>query len=610
MNRRITWAVALLMLGLPAAAPAGDLPESFTLGRYVPDSCAIYIHGVQNPKRSLIDEQWARVFAALKKCGALDEVRAVVAEHLDADDRIEFEAHWAKAIELGSAVSWGDLVEREFVWAVRVSPLPSYLVLCRGKPGSGPANLTALTRLLEYLASLDEDLYLSKGCCSGGEFWSLTFPRVPISLELFGRGDVVGMSTSSLLAGEVASLLAGQKRSGAIVDSPRFRKGLASLPNPEDQLVFVDWRAVLNGVRSILQHARAGTAENKKTGEALIIVDRLVSRLDILDYTLTVQRTEGWHQHWQMVTTLQPEAKDKRLARIKTGRPPLHNPLAVVPAEATSCSASCGIDVKELYALFMDILVHDLPNSGWVLDRWLAVQEELGLDVQEDVLSWISGEVICFSMPRKVVTNIFHPVDGVMLLGISDAELADRKITAALEWLRGAILTHLHQPLVILPVPGIRAKGFRSVSVPILAMFPRPIVGVHGDWLVVGTSAEAINKYLDTAAGKAPSVTETKRFRAEGIQPSGPVHAITFSDERSSGKAAAGGFAVAGALMRTMPKEPEMIPVMAMFRVLARLQPVFEEINFMSSRASATTFDGSSWTTKGVLTCRPPPDHH
>jgi hypothetical protein len=214
--------------------------------------------------------------------------------------------------------------------------------------------------------------------------------------------------------------------------------------------------------------------------------------------------------------------------------------------------------------------------------------------------------MIVFSMPREIVANPFHQTDSVLLLGVSDTELAREKVQAGLEAFKGVMQEHLHQAVLIQPVPTVKAEGFNSVWVPIFAMFPRPVIGVHDKWLVCASSDEAVNKYIATAAGKAPCITTTARFKAEGIRPSGPVHSVSFTDERYTAKAMAEGFTIAGTFMHAMPRQKEMLPMMAMFRVLAKLQPVFEEIDFLSSSATATTFDGKCWMTEGVLTCRQP----
>ena len=51
---------------LPSLAFAGQLPDRFTLGNYIPGDFWMYTHVVDNPERAWLDKEWEDVFAALK----------------------------------------------------------------------------------------------------------------------------------------------------------------------------------------------------------------------------------------------------------------------------------------------------------------------------------------------------------------------------------------------------------------------------------------------------------------------------------------------------------------------------------------------------------------
>lgn len=606
MTRRFVLGLVLVVVGPLAAAWAGPLPENFTLAQYVPDSCAIYVHQVHNPKRADIDEYWGRVHAVLRQVGLEDEVRYLVAESLEGADRQTFERLWTPGVELAKAVSWSDLTAQETVVAVQVAPLPSVVVLCHGKAGTGRANLAALAALLEHIASSDAGLTVSKGSYGGTTTSSLAFPHAPISLELFGQGDVIGMSTSSLLAGEVASLMAGAPTAvKPITEAPRFRQGIAPLPAPADAVFFVDWRSLLDGLKRLIGTAGGQADDLPKRVEVFAVLAGLLDRLDVLDYTVGVQWTEGPRESFSSITTLQPEAKDKLLAKVKAFRSPLQDPLSMVPVEAGGFHASAGLDFAALYSFIVHLIGEDLPDGQVALVQWMALQDKIGFDLEQDLLSWISGEYVTISMPATVPTP-FWTSDLVIMLRVSDAELAARKLDAGIGRLQAFFRDRLGQSLMVAPAAGVRAKGFQGVSTPLFAMLPCLTIGLHDNWLIVGTSETAINLCLATAAGEHPSVVQSARFQAEGVLPTGPVQSVSFADLTGRGPGVAQALLSAGMFAGMMPDNPETRPLKGMIRVLTRLQPVFNQIDFLSSSATVTTFDGLAWRTDGVVTYRVP----
>jgi hypothetical protein len=145
-------------------------------------------------------------------------------------------------------------------------------------------------------------------------------------------------------------------------------------------------------------------------------------------------------------------------------------------------------------------------------------------------------------------------------------------------------------------------------------MFARPVVGVYGDWLTVGSSASAVNKCLDVASGKAPSVRENKRFREEGLVPTGPVAGASFQDTSNFGRELAGAIGmiglVGGIATAAIPEEPETRQVKQIIQsgltIVMKLGPILQKIDFYSSESSMTTYDpgatGLTVRTESVVT--------
>ncbi len=69
MRQRKRWVGGLTLLWCPAAVFGGQLPDSFTLGRYIPADAWFFVHEVHNPERDFIYKHWMRVLDALGRSG-------------------------------------------------------------------------------------------------------------------------------------------------------------------------------------------------------------------------------------------------------------------------------------------------------------------------------------------------------------------------------------------------------------------------------------------------------------------------------------------------------------------------------------------------------------
>jgi hypothetical protein len=170
------------------------------------------------------------------------------------------------------------------------------------------------------------------------------------------------------------------------------------------------------------------------------------------------------------------------------------------------------------------------------------------------------------------------------------------------------------QTLLITPAAIPDTEGFRQVTHPAVAMMIRPVIGVKGEWLILGSSAEAVGQCLAVAAGKAPSVLENERFKAEGLIPKGPVAAASFADTSKFGQElgqALGMVGMFGGMATAGMNDPDDAQVKQVFQramsVVMKLAPALQKLDFYSSEASTCTFDGASvLRTEKVVTYRPP----
>ncbi|MFH0982693.1 MAG: hypothetical protein V2A79_14305 [Planctomycetota bacterium] len=611
-NYHSRWIVVAVLAFGSARAAAGPAAQPFTLGKYVPQDCWMFVHGVHDPAREFIDAHWARVFTEVKKSGIDAELKKLIVGSLEDVERAQFEQAWDKAMQLVQGVRWGDLVAKETAFAERLGSItPDLIVLCRSSENSVAGNVQGLKAIMEALASMGEGVAVTESSVHGLGVWTLKAEGVPMSLHVFNKGDIVGIVVGPKALEDVTALMAGEKGVTALVDTPRFKQAAAELPPPQNVVTFFDLQLLIRNLNQMFTTIfEQEAAENKSHEEHAQRVRRVLLKVldhfDFFDYGMAVGRTEGLRETTVSTMRLRPEAMDKPLCRIFTVQKPFEKFDRYVPKEATGFSVSSFADLRGIYNLILDFLRTEIPETEVKLAQWAEFQKEVGFDLEADLFSWWGGELVSVSLP-PAVKGPFASGDFVIFIRVKDAKLAAAKVSAGLDRLAGFLREH-EQTLMLADVSDVRAEGFRSVTHPLLAMQGvKFIVGVTDDHLVIGNSAAAINACLATAAGQAPSILESERFRKEGLVPKGPVCSASFSDLSNFGQELGSVFFMMGLVGTMIPEEPETRPIKAMIGILGRLSPAIAQIDFYSSKASMCTFDGRRWTTQDVMNYKPAP---
>ena len=161
----------------------------------------------------------------------------------------------------------------------------------------------------------------------------------------------------------------------------------------------------------------------------------------------------------------------------------------------------------------------------------------------------------------------------------------------------------------IVPAEIEGAEGFKTIVHPMLAMLPigKPTIGVKDGWLFLGSSPEMILKTTEVAAGKLENFSKNERFLKEGILPKGSVTSLSFTDLTKLGEELGSVLQmvpIIGMMAPDLMKDPKMQSVLSMVGKAGR---VVRKLDFFQSSASRTTFDGTAFVTKSIVTYREPP---
>ena len=620
--------------GVAGPARADGLPEQFTLGKYVPADAWMYIHSVHNPERAWIDAEWDKVWTALCASGIDKDIAKLVEPLLSETQRKDIEQAIEKTTMLAKGVRWSELVQKEFVFAERLATAGTelrgmnfdYIVLTRGPRDSVETNATGLLAILQEVVKLDSSLGVVEAKRGDVMTWSLTVKASkeetakpqPI-LTLLRFEDIVGLVVSpptgptpaTNALDEVVAFMNKESKKTPMTGAARFKEAIAQVKPPSDELLYFDFQGFVGSMDRLFAAVAKEEKGEETERQAMRAVSKLIELGNVVDYSIMSVRTKGRQEHYDEAVRFQAGKEKSPIAQMVLQRKSFDRFDQFIPEDAKGFDLSGSVDLEKLYQIAMEFVEQNLPDGKGLIEKWKVLLAGVDFDPERDIFSWWSGEMISMELPAAVVTPMGN-TDNVLMIRVKDSEIAAKKVNGAIDFV-SALMQGQGQALSISPAD-VQGQPFRQISHPMMAMFLRPVVGVKGDWLIVATSTGAVNKCLDVASGKTASVSKNERFVREGLVPKGAVHAASFRDTSQFGNELGGAAAMAGMFggMATagMGKEVSAevkTAIQSGLGIVMKLGPILQKIDFYSSEASVTTFDGErTLRTESVTTYKQP----
>lgn len=373
-----------------------------------------------------------------------------------------------------------------------------------------------------------------------------------------------------------------------------------------------DWEGLRSHLRyeAIVTKAKnqvAKLAARKKSEETALVrqlFDRVTNAMGVLDYSATVETTDGYAAWAESIAALVPDAKSRPIYSVIGKRRQLTDFDKYLPRQTASFSASCGFDLGELYKFIEDTFRAVGPKGEALLTKWGEIQEQFGVDIQKDVVDWIDGDYISVTLAQGG--------GSVWLIGVANEQIAREKIGAAIDFLSTRLpqVAAENPALAGLVMLGVRSsplehdglEGFKNIHI---GMSPTPAVwGVADEYLILGSSADAVALCLATAKGDHPNIRNNARAMSEAIVPTGSFASVSLTDKHGLGEELAtglGGGSMVLSLAASMVPEPKIQPMLGKIAgILGKLVPVARKIDFYKSAATLTTFDGQVWHSRAV----------
>jgi hypothetical protein len=329
--------------------------------------------------------------------------------------------------------------------------------------------------------------------------------KIGLTVSLFRHGDTVGLLTGRKTLEDVVGMLAGKGQGKPIISAPRFQEALTLVETPADSIGYFDWKMFGGSIRAMFgniekkacQPTTPGAAPDAEKAKGMQVVMKVLDRFDVFDYSVSSVATRSTREmRWDAVR-LQSGKEDTPLAKAILNRKPFEKFDQFIPAEATGFSLTGLVDLEMLYDMVLDFIAKEVPEGAGAVTSWNGILAKAGFDPKADLFPWWSGEMASIKMPPAVVTPMGGD-DGVFMVRVKNAELARTKLNTSLDTLKTRMQGE-GQMLIIAPAK-VDAEGFREIMHPSLAMFIKPVVGVHGDWMMIGSSSAALQKCLDVSA--------------------------------------------------------------------------------------------------------------
>lgn len=605
-------AVLLVCATLSVSVRAGV--DDFTLTKAIPADAIVAVHTRKHAGGDFVRKQYERVWKAAAAQGFDRDLKRIIRDGIkeEGGDLVQFDTEWDKFAELWNQLDVSAMCGSESAFAMAMSnKLPEFIMLSKLEGAALDKNYPVLSNMFKALANVSASEFQATEDADG----DLKLTRLSAGNSPVPFSFVVGRTKDLLIFGmgggwvEQCIAMARGETGPSLASTPRFQAAFKRLTPGKDQIAFVDVGRLVDSVRGLLDmipdelEAASSQPSEPSPMQVKAVMKKLIDGVDLWDYVASTETTEGMKTSGESLVVLRDNASTRMLYPVWYGNDPIKNPFKYVPIEAGDVMASSGVDLLKFYQTAIKFIQENLPESEAMLAEWNATQEEMQINVEKDLLSWISGGMTSFSIPGATP---YTPAESMFMLAVRDEAKAKSMLDKLFETV-GPMAEQQQAQITDLTSEGL--PGFRSVSHPIVMMIMKePTIGVRDGYLMLGASPKVIQKALDTAAGKNADFSKNERYKKEGISVTGNnVVAFSFADQTQMAEQMSQAFKMAPFIASMMGGGKQPPQVKAMLSILNKVGNVVEKLDFFLSESSVSTFDGKVEITKTVTNYREPP---
>ncbi|MCB2156149.1 hypothetical protein KQI84_14830 [bacterium] len=609
---KFTHLLLLMAVLLPAWAIGGAPKNELT--NSIPESVFFMVYAEDTDQADFVKDYWGNVWTDVQNAGVLQDLFSLLMGSVeDPEQRAMAQQKIDEAIDTVTAVDWESLVGGRMIYTMRymegksinvngenvnVGP-PEEVWLFDSDPAKVDSNYKAMRGILEYIDSMSgENMVLEDETVGKAQY---TFADVQVdgtSIIKFGvgrHGNVLAFSLHETLLKEIFENMDKGGAEESLIASERYQSAFKDLPKQGIKYVYFDMDRMADALEGAIVPAlemakeQAGENDSQELMTVTTIMELTFREMRSLDRTAEVVHIDGYKVIGESYAYLGDDAKDTLVYKMLGTVDPVPNWSEYIPVEATSFSVSAGCDLNALYTGVREIVAEEIPNGEQGLAQFDQQLTQVGFSIEDDLLSWITTDSVSFSIPGMATG------DGATIIRVKNADKAREMIEKAVTMLDQLAAQQTGQNLMRMPATQL-GEEFELVTHPVVAAFIRPVIGVKGDRLFIGSSERAIALSLKTAAGEHDSVLKNERFQKQGVHPKGEVTKMTFKDLSGLGQELGqmfGMMGMAGAFIGAQPDAPKELT--KVFSILQRLAPVAQRVDFLETSSSATVLNADGW---------------
>lgn len=599
MSSKLVSLVGFVILSLASFPARGAETAAATdLRRAVPPSVHMAVYAKHNSERDYQREYLQEAWETAQDEQLGERILKIIASRMPEEKKEDARARWAEIREALEPISGKALANaEEFVFAQQmVGPFNQQLVALTLSDEDAADCERGMIEVFELAAKWSDGKATVETAetadVGDATVTTLRLPKEsPFQPGVARVGDVILFGTGNeLLHASVEQLQSDSARSK--FDDPRFQEAMEHLPNAEDVVTFFDGRQLWENMEGIGDFIREKAPDNEKAQRVATLMDRVVKEVAILDYEVTVEYTEDGQNRSVALGKLAEGFEDKLLGKAVAQGEPFDDWQSWIPADATAYSLSTGANLHVLYEGIMEIVREDFPESHEGLDKFAEMQEEIGVDIDRDLLQSFSGEHVSLRMPVETADGKTTQ-QGVTASKCSNPDRILELLGRAVERLSELPALEAQQ-LELVDVEGmdgfqeIRAQFFQTVGV-------RPVIGFDDGWLVASSHVEAAKKFAAVRAGDEQSLADSDNLEAFDVETDGEVYAASYCDVGAGVRQAADAIDKAGMMlpmfvgMAAAKADPEdMKPVQEAIALLPSVAKVVRKFDYFEDRLSIT----------------------
>jgi hypothetical protein len=560
--------------------------ESPSFATIVPSNVHFFADWKATPEREKLLQPCFRAVKDLVDSGIGRDIFDLATMELPPDKREEALAIAHRVIELVRTPRWGQLLKKEVSLSFKMTlPMPEYMVLFRVSGDSAGERRAEFRKLFSGFAEFAHGrLAVNDSSRLGAEMTKLDVVGTPIGVTVATKGDVLAIATSDSFLDGVLGLMDSPDAAGSIAKDPRFAASLDGLGEGRDSKAFFDFSSYIGFLRGIIGFAAAGVPEKSDAAGGISIAQTVIDEIAKIGTISSTERTE--QNRMVQDTKISFSAQDGATGFVEAlarDQKPIEGFVKVVPKDALGFFMTSGINPTTVYDALIALLRERLPSGPRALEHWDGIQEKVGFNLREDLLSWLDGGIGAVALPGRGRGPM---AEHVLVVRLRDAEKARRVLKSWYDCIESRLESR-GQQIDLVEVKDM--EGFHEIR---LAAFPRlrPVIGIPGDNLVVACSAGALKRVAATFRGEAPNFTENKAFASLKV-PEGPLSTVYYERMENSLQGLADLVAAAGFVASILPEKHDTRPAIKLGAILTKLGTFLRAVDVAVDRGGWARYD-------------------